>query len=97
MAEQLFDKVRDIISAIESAAPGNTDELEQFRIQYLGSKNQLKPLMGEIRNIPNERKKEYGQLVNEAKQVAEAKFAALQTALATEAEAAIGNELVFSG
>lgn len=93
MAEQIFDKVKEMISAIESAAPANADELEQFRIQYLGSKNQLKPLMGEIRNIPNERKKEYGQLVNQAKQVAEAKFTALQLALAAEAEAAVGNEL----
>ena len=75
MAEQLFDKVRDMISAIKDAAPTSSEELEQFRIQFLGSKNRLKPLMGEIRNVINERKKEYGQLVNEAKQVAEAKFA----------------------
>lgn len=85
-----------MISAIQSAAPTNAEELEQFRIQYLGSKNQLKPLMGEIRNIPDERKKEYGQLVNQAKQVAEAKLAELQNALASAAEASAGNDLDLS-
>ena len=89
MAEQLFDKVRDMIGAIKEAAPSSVEELEQFRIRFLGSKNQLKPLMGEIRNVVNERKKEYGQLVNEAKQVAEAKFAELKTKLESAAEESV--------
>ena len=93
MAEQLFDKVRDIISAIKAAAPTSREELEQFRIQFLGSKNQLKPLMGEIRNVIDERKKEYGQLVNEAKQAAEAKFAELKANLESTAEASAASDL----
>lgn len=96
MAEQLFDKVRNMIGDIQAAAPTTADELEQFRIQYLGSKNQLKPLMGEIRNVPNERKKEYGQLVNQAKQTAEAKYAELKNNLAAAAEAAAAGDLDLS-
>jgi phenylalanyl-tRNA synthetase alpha chain len=81
MAEQLFDKVRAMITAIQSAAPANAEELEQFRIRFLGSKNELKPLMGEIRHIVSDRKKEFGQLVNEAKQAAEAKLEELRAQL----------------
>lgn len=86
MAEQIFDKVRTLIGAIADAAPTSKDELEQFRIRFLGSKNELKPLMGEIRNVINERKREYGQLVNEAKQKAEAKFAELKQKMEAAAE-----------
>lgn len=76
-----FANVKRLIEEIAAAKPTTKDELEQFRIQYLGSKNVIKPLMGEIKNVPNEQKKEYGQLVNEAKDAAERKFAELQEAL----------------
>jgi phenylalanyl-tRNA synthetase alpha chain len=48
--------------------------LEIFRIRFIGTKNILKPLMGEIRNVPNERKKEFGQLLNEVKDLEETVF-----------------------
>ena len=60
MAE-VFETVEQLISEIESAKPDTPEALEQFRIRFLGSKNVIKPLFGEIRNVPNERKKEYGQ------------------------------------
>ncbi|MFQ5446057.1 MAG: phenylalanine--tRNA ligase subunit alpha, partial [Saprospiraceae bacterium] len=64
---EIFAKVKQLIEEVESASPNSKEELEQFRIKYLGSKNIIKPLFGEIRNVPNEQKKEYGQLVNKAK------------------------------
>jgi phenylalanyl-tRNA synthetase alpha chain len=52
--------------------------LEKFRIRFLGTKNILKDIFIEIKNVPNERKKEFGQIVNSVKQAAEEKFAATQ-------------------
>lgn len=53
----------------------DTEELtEEFRLRFLGTKNLLKPLFDEMRNIPNERKKEFGQLCNKVKTAAETKF-----------------------
>jgi len=89
----MFDKVKDILAEIQSANPGTAEEIEQFRIKYLGSKNILKPLMGEIRNIPNEQKKEYGQLVNQTKQTAEKKLAELQAAQSNAAAASEAQNL----
>ncbi|MCB0617905.1 MAG: phenylalanine--tRNA ligase subunit alpha [Saprospiraceae bacterium] len=74
MSADLFDKVSRLLEEVRSARPQDAEELEQFRLRFLGAKNILKPLMGEIRNIANEQKKEFGQLVNETKQAAEAKF-----------------------
>lgn len=73
-----FEELKQIISEIESAAPGDAEALEAFRIRFLGSKNILKPLSAQIREVPNEQKKEFGQLINEAKQKAEALFERLQ-------------------
>lgn len=74
MAQEIFDKVNALLEEIKEAKVNNAEELEKFRILYLGTKNKIKPLFGEIRNIPNERKKEFGQLVNAVKEAAEEKF-----------------------
>ena len=72
--QSIFEKPKELLAEIESSEISDVASLEQFRIRFLGTKNILKPLFGEIRNVPNERKKEYGQLVNSVKQAAEAKF-----------------------
>ena len=81
MSSKLFDEVRALIAEIEQAQPADTQELEAFRVQYLGSKNSIKPFFAEMRHVPGEERKAYGLLLNEAKQKAESKFQALQQSL----------------
>ena len=51
------------------------------------SKNILKPLGGEIRNIPNEKKRDFGQLLNKVKTTAQEKYDALSAGVnAAESE-----------
>lgn len=69
-----LDKVKQLGAAVQDAVIDTKEQLEDFRIKYLGTKNTIKPLFAEIRNVPNESKKEYGQMVNAVKQAAEAKF-----------------------
>ncbi len=88
MSADPFSKVDEMKAAIEADQPGDLEALEQFRIKYLGSKNVIKALFGEIRNIPNEQKKEYGQRVNAVKEAAEAKYNSLKQDLETAAEEA---------
>jgi len=86
MSEEIFAKVKQIKEEIENAQPEGSEAIEQFRIRYLGSKNTLKPLFGEIKNVANERKKEFGQLVNEVKQIAEQRFETLKDGQDSAAE-----------
>jgi len=88
MSADTFSKIDEMKAAIEADQPGDLQALEQFRIKYLGSKNVIKALFGEIRNIPNEQKKEYGQRVNAVKEAAEAKYNSLKQDLETAAEEA---------
>ncbi len=90
MSQELFDKVDLLIREIDAEEVVGTDAIEAFRIRYLGTKNIIKPIFGEIRNIDNNRKKEFGQLLNKAKQTAEEKFEALKSA--TQAESGKSNK-----
>jgi phenylalanyl-tRNA synthetase alpha chain len=55
-----------------------TEDAENFRIKYLGSKGIVKSVMGEMKNVPNEQKKSFGQILNEFKLLAEAKYEELK-------------------
>jgi len=72
----IFDKAYDLQKEIQATTITDEGSLETFRIRFLGSKNVLKGLFGEIKNVPNERKKEFGQLVNTVKKEAETVFEA---------------------
>jgi len=79
MTEELFQKVADLLQTLNQKEVSNAQDLEAFRIKYLGTKNEIKTYFGEIKNISNERKKEFGQLLNDVKAAAEDKFAALSS------------------
>jgi len=93
MSAEIFEKVNQIKSQIEEASPSTKEEIEQFRIRFVGSKNVLKPLFGEIRHVENDRKKEYGQLVNAVKSAAEQKFQTLKSAAESAAEDTVGQDI----
>ena len=78
MSTDLITRVKHLIEEIKSSRPASKEELEAFRLRFLGAKNELKPLMGEIRNIADGLKKEFGQLVNEAKEAAEGVYQAVK-------------------
>src|SRR5690606_29103620 len=64
----------------------NKDTLEAFRIKFLGSKGLLKEIFAEFKNVPNDQKKEFGQIINTLKQTAEAKAATISGQLESKAE-----------
>lgn len=80
-----LEQLQTIIAEIESAEISDAAALETFRIRFLGSKNIIKPLSASIRDVPNEQKREFGLLVNEAKKKAEEVFNQVQNRLSGDA------------
>jgi len=78
---EAFNKIEELKKQISETAVDNAEQLEQFRIRYLGTKNIIKPLFGEIRNVPNDQKKEYGQSLNALKTLAEEKYESLASSI----------------
>ncbi|MFN8283006.1 MAG: phenylalanine--tRNA ligase subunit alpha [Chitinophagales bacterium] len=71
----IFEQIASLQSEVNATQIGNADDAEKFRIRFLGTKNILKDIFSEIKNVPNERKKEFGQVINAVKQAAEEKYA----------------------
>jgi phenylalanyl-tRNA synthetase alpha chain len=81
--EQLLLQVNNYKEEI-NAFEGNTAEtVEAFRIKYLGTKGLVKSIMGLMKDVPVEQKKEAGQLLNEFKFFVEEKY---QNLLANNSE-----------
>ena len=82
----MIDKIKEYIAEADAFQTDNKETLEQFRIKYLGSKGLLKDLFSEFKNVPNDQKKEFGQVINTLKTVAEEKVKAIQSALESKEE-----------
>ncbi|MBF4493644.1 MULTISPECIES: phenylalanine--tRNA ligase subunit alpha [unclassified Flavobacterium] len=82
----MIDKIKQHIEEAKSFNDKNKESLEQFRIKYLGSKGLLKELFTEFKNIPNDQKKDFGQVINTLKAVAEEKVRVIQEELESKEE-----------
>ncbi|MDG1014886.1 MAG: phenylalanine--tRNA ligase subunit alpha, partial [Flavobacteriaceae bacterium] len=70
-----------LIEEAEAFSAKSLEEVEVFRIKFLGKKGLLAELFAEFKEIPNEEKKDYGQAINRLKDVAQQKVNSLKTAL----------------
>jgi len=82
-----FEELHQVLEQVDAFSGKSKEELEQFRIKYIGSKGIIKQYFGKIKQLPNELKKDYGQLVNQLKQAAEEKFNSLQQKLENDSGA----------
>jgi phenylalanyl-tRNA synthetase alpha chain len=80
--EQLLQQIETIKKEAGSFSAADTKTVEEFRIKYLGTKGIVKTIMGEMKNVPNEQKKEFGQILNEFKLFVEGKYDELKNASA---------------
>jgi phenylalanyl-tRNA synthetase alpha chain len=90
--QSLLEQIQSYESEIRSFTPANAAELETFRIRFLGTKGIVKAIFGEMKNVPNDQKKEAGQVLNAFKQLAESQWSAfkhLQDGPAQKADADI--------
>ncbi len=92
----LFEQAKSALAAVQSEAPANAEALENFRIHYLGSgtvKGVVDGLMAEMRSVPNEQKREFGQLVNAVKNAAQEKLQTLRAQFQAAAESASDSQM----
>ena len=82
----MIDKIKEHLEEAKAFNDKNKESLEQFRIKYLGSKGLLKELFTEFKNIPNDQKKDFGQVINTLKAVAEEKVRVIQEELESKQE-----------
>ena len=69
--DSIIQQIEQYKKEIAEAVAATADEVEQFRTKFLGSKGLVKSLMGEMKNVPVDEKKAFGQVMNSFKQFAE--------------------------
>ncbi|WP_046743304.1 phenylalanine--tRNA ligase subunit alpha [Kordia zhangzhouensis] len=82
----MIDKIKEHIAEVEKFTTKAKEDIENFRIKYLGKKGLLNEFFAEFKNVPNEQKKEFGQTINQLKTAAQEKVNALKEALENSAE-----------
>lgn len=70
-----------VLDEINSFSANTEEELEAFRIKYLGKKGVLKDLSAQIKDIAPEQRKAFGQSLNALKQAVEEKLASVKESL----------------
>lgn len=68
------EKIKQLSQEIESFVANSQEQLEEYRLKFIGRKNILADLFAEMKNVPNEEKKAFGQSVNDLKTLAKDRF-----------------------
>lgn len=77
-------KINQFTTEISNFTPNTVEELENFRIKFLGTKGLLKDLFDEFKTVSAEDKRVFGKVLNEFKQLTEAKYSQLKETWNTE-------------
>jgi phenylalanyl-tRNA synthetase alpha chain len=72
------EKINQYTAEINSFQPKNAEELEVFRIRFLGTKGIIKDLFEAFKTVSSEDKRIFGKVLNDFKQMTEAKYQSLK-------------------
>ena len=78
------EKIKKNIKEIESFSALSNEEIETFRIKYLGKKGLINSYFIDFKSLDNDRKKDVGQLLNQLKNSAHSKIEELKTQLLSD-------------
>lgn len=89
----MIETVKKHITDVEAFSSANKEEIESFRIKYLGKKGILNDFFAQFKNVPDDQKKEFGQVINTLKNSAQEKVDSLKEDIekSTEAKGVYGD------
>jgi phenylalanyl-tRNA synthetase alpha chain len=70
----MIKKLEDYISRVKKFSSQDSKEIESFKIEFLGRKGVINDLFSDFKNVPSDQKKEYGQKINELKNLISKKY-----------------------
>ena len=73
----MLQNIDNILEEARQFKAGTLEEIEQFRIKYLGKKGVLTDLFSSFKQVPAEQKREFGQKINQLKSFVTEKIEAL--------------------
>ena len=89
----MIKTVKEHLQKVAQFETKDLDGIEQFRIEYAGKKGILNDLFAAFRGVPNEEKKEFGQILNQLKAAVSDKVHALKASLSSNALTGVYGDL----
>jgi phenylalanyl-tRNA synthetase alpha chain len=77
------DRIEELLKEIETFAGSAEDHAEEFRLKYLSRKGQVSSLFDDFKTVPNELKRDVGQLLNKLKTRAQERWDELRSSSAS--------------
>tara|TARA_B110000908_G_scaffold158379_1_gene199441 strand:+ start:1027 stop:2046 length:1020 start_codon:yes stop_codon:yes gene_type:complete len=77
----MIEHIHKLIEEAEAFNTQSLEDVEAFRIKFLGKKGLLTELFASFKEVPNEQKKDFGQAINNLKSTAQEKVNTLKKSL----------------
>jgi phenylalanyl-tRNA synthetase alpha chain len=89
------EKIQSLLKEVSDFAASTKQDLENYRMKFISKKGAVADLFEELKQIPSEQKKQFGKVLNELKQKAEARFSDLAQSLESESTRASDIDLTL--
>ncbi len=93
----MLQNIDKILDEARQFSAGTREEIEQFRIKYLGKKGILSDLFSIFKEVPADQKKEMGKKINELKQFVAERIETLLSNLSDENDSSDSADLTLPG
>lgn len=84
--QEIINKIESIKQEVQEVKAQTAQQVEAFRIKYLGTKGLVKDIMAEMKNVPAELRKDFGKTLNDFKLFVEEKYTSLKEATETSTQ-----------
>lgn len=78
--QNMLERIEELLAEVDAFQSQNKEEIEQFRIRFIGKKGILNDFFEKFKEVPNEQKKDFGQKINTLKQAVAQKLEELKSA-----------------
>ncbi len=93
----MIDKIKQIEDEIKKVTAATLEEVESIRIKYLSKKGTISQLFNDFRHVPNDQKREVGQLLNQLKNAAAEKINELKSSAGSSSDSGEELDLTLPG
>ena len=93
----MLDKIKELLEKAEKFKPATLQEVEDYRIKYMSKKGILSQFFTDFQNVPNDKKKEVGQALNQLKQNIQSKIDFYKESLSDKESEISGTDLTLPG
>lgn len=82
----MIEQVDNYLNEVDNYSIKNQVELEEFRLKYLSKKGLINELFEEFKNVPSDKKKDFGKKINDLKVNANNKYQSIKETLDADTE-----------